>query len=268
MTMVRTMPYLFTDSGLAALHSFIDKRTLFAFDLDGTLAPIVAEPDGIRIPQPVVDELIILNQWAYVAVITGRSRNNALLHLGFAPKYLVGNHGAEGVPGLESQEEKFVGLAKKWEEQLQAMLPDADKLGLLIENKGPTISVHYRNSTIENNMVHSMLVDAIEKLIPRPIRKGGKYVENLIPAQAPDKGTAMLHLMRCAGVLKGFFVGDDVTDEDIFKLPGDHIFTVRVGVDYKTKARYFLQNQQEIPRLLHELNSAGAASSTAPSAIL
>lgn len=264
MTMINTMPYLFTDSGLTALHNFIDNRTLFAFDLDGTLAPIVAEPDEIQIPESILAELIILNKWAGVAVITGRSRTDALLHLGFAPKYLVGNHGAEGLPGLEGQEEKFIGLAKNWEEQLQAIFPDADDLGIFIENKGPTISIHYRNCTSDHS-VHSMIVDAIEKLTPRPKRKGGKYIENLIPAQAPDKGTAMLHLMRYSGALKGFFVGDDVTDEDIFGLPGDHIFTVHVGFDSKTKARYVLLNQQEMSRLLHEINSALATPLLCPS---
>ncbi|MEN6621817.1 MAG: trehalose-phosphatase [Smithella sp.] len=258
MTIMETMPYLFTDSGLAALHNFIDHRTLFAFDLDGTLAPIVAEPHDIRIPESVLAELIILNKWAGVAVITGRSRNDALLHLGFVPKYLVGNHGAEGLPGVEGQEAKFIGLAKKWEKQLRVILPDADNLGIFIENKGPTISIHYRNCT-SNHSVHSMIMDAIEKLTPSPKRKGGKYIENLIPAQAPDKGTAMLHLMRYDGAVKGFFIGDDVTDEDIFELPGDQIFTVHVGGDSKTKARYVLLNQQEVSRLLHEINSALAA---------
>lgn len=250
---VNAMPYLFTGSGLNALHSFIDSQTLFAFDLDGTLAPIVAEPGDIRIPESILAELITLNQWAGVAVITGRSCKDALLHLGFAPKYLVGNHGAEGLPGSEIQEKKFIRLAGKWEKQLHAMLPEADKLGISIENKGPTISVHYRNCT-SGNAAHYMIIDAIDKLIPRPQRKGGKYIENLIPEGAPDKGDAMLYLMRYAGALKGFFVGDDVTDEDIFKLSGDYIFTVHVGVDLKTKARYFLLNQQEIYRLLRELN--------------
>ena len=40
------MTYLFSEAGLAALHDFIDPATLFAFDLDGTLAPIIADPGG------------------------------------------------------------------------------------------------------------------------------------------------------------------------------------------------------------------------------
>ncbi|MEN6375319.1 MAG: trehalose-phosphatase [Smithella sp.] len=254
MTTTDTTPYLFTDAGLAALHDFIDRSTLFAFDLDGTLAPIVAEPCNIQIPESILAELIILNKWASVAVITGRSRYDALFHLGFIPKYLVGNHGAEGLPGLEVEEEKFIRLAQTWEDQLHAMLTDADQLGLFIENKRATVSIHYRN-WVGDDAIHSRLINVIEKLTPHPRRIGGKCVENLIPMNAPDKGFAMMHLMRCTASSKGFFVGDDKTDEDVFELPGDNIFTVRVGNESRTKARYFLQSQQEIPRLLREINT-------------
>jgi trehalose 6-phosphate phosphatase len=253
MTPVDTMQYLFTDSGLAALHDFIDRSTLFAFDLDGTLAPIVAEPGDIRIPESILAELIILNKKADVAVITGRSRHDAMLHLGFVPQYLIGNHGAEGLPGLETQEEEFLLIAETWEAQLHAMLSDAGHFGFSIENKGTTVSIHYRNHPC-GDAAHCMLINIIERLTPRPRRIGGKCVENLIPTKAPDKGVAMMHLMRYTGCPKGFFVGDDKTDEDVFELPGAHIFTVRVGNEVKTKARYILHNQQEISRLLHEIN--------------
>lgn len=258
MTVMDTTPYLFTESGLAALHGFIDSKTLFAFDLDGTLAPIVAEPGNIRVPESILTELIILNKRASVAVITGRSLHDARLHLGFAPHYLIGNHGAEGLPGFGDQEKEFLRLAQNWEAQLKTMLSAADHPGFCIENKGATVSIHYRGHP-DGDAVHSLLLDTIEKLTPRPRRIGGKCIENLIPPDAPDKGVAMLHLMHYTGCPKGFFVGDDKTDEDVFKLGGDQIFTVRVGNDVKTKARYVLRNQQEISRLLHEINFSRAA---------
>ena len=45
------MTYLFTPAGRAALSTFVDASTLFAFDLDGTLAPIVPDPAAIIIPE-------------------------------------------------------------------------------------------------------------------------------------------------------------------------------------------------------------------------
>jgi len=247
-------PFLFTAEGLAQLHAFIDSETLFAFDLDGTLAPIVAEPCNIRIPESILAELIILNKWASVAVITGRSRHDALFHLGFVPKYIIGNHGAEGLPEREEQEKNFHDLARTWEDQLHAMLPDAGQRGLFIENKGATVSIHYRHC-VDDNTIQSRLAGIIERLAPRPRRIGGKCVENLIPAEAPDKGFAMMHLMRYSGCPRGFFAGEDKTDEVVFGLSGDNIFTVRVGNESPTKARYVLQSQQEILRLLREINT-------------
>lgn len=267
MTMTDTKLYLFTDEGLAQLRGFIDGSTLFAFDLDGTLAPIVAEPGNIRIPESILAELIILNKWASVAVITGRSRYDALFHLGFVPRYVVGNHGAEGLPGLETREEEFIRLAQTWEDQLHEMLPDAGQPGLFIENKGTTVSIHYRNCTGDDT-ISSRLIDLIAKLTPQPRRIGGKCVENLIPAEAPDKGFAMKHLMHQAGYSRGFFVGDDKTDEVVFGLPGENIFTVCVGGESITKARYFLQSQQEIPRLLREINAVRFARPAGVSGVL
>lgn len=251
--MTDNTPYLFTEAGLAALHSFIDHKTLFAFDLDGTLAPIVDNPGDIRVPESILAELTILNKQAIVAVITGRSRQDASLHLGFVPRYLVGNHGAEGLPGVEAQEAEFLRLAETWEAQLKAMLSGDGQHEFVIENKGPTLSIHYRDNG-DIYTVHSLLLSAIKRLVPHPRRVGGKYIENLIPEKAPDKGVAMLHLMHYTGYLKGFFVGDDETDEDVFAIAGDRLFTVRVGTAIKTKARYVLRDQQEISRLLHEIN--------------
>lgn len=92
---------LFSEEGLTALERFINRETLFAFDLDGTLAPIVANPEDIRVPDGIRNELARLTESAVVAVITGRSRDYTLPPLGFTTRYLVGNHGTEGFPGRE-----------------------------------------------------------------------------------------------------------------------------------------------------------------------
>jgi len=54
------MTYLFSPGGLAALHAFVTGSTLHGFDLDGTLAPIVADPADIAIPDEVRRGLIQL----------------------------------------------------------------------------------------------------------------------------------------------------------------------------------------------------------------
>ncbi len=247
--------YLFTGSGLAALRVFTDLNTLFAFDLDGTLAPIVDNPAEISVPEPILGELTELNSTAKIAVITGRSRADAQRHLGFSPAYLIGNHGAEGLPGWKASEKEFIRIGVNWEKQLRATIPVADSSDVVIENKGSTVSIHYRRAR-DKKAVNLMLLRIIRMLAPRPRRVSGKYVENLIPESAPDKGVAILHLLQQSGCQKGLFAGDDDTDEDVFKLAGDNLFTVRVGNEKETRARYILHDQEEMAGLLKEINRA------------
>jgi trehalose 6-phosphate phosphatase len=249
------MTYLLSDAGLASLRDFIDQATLFAFDLDGTLAPIAADPRGIQVPQAIQRALVELKDLAAMAIITGRSRKDALHHLGVEPSYLVGNHGAEGLPGWERREEDFRRLCDQWERQLSGMIPAGEFSGIVIENKGLSLSVHYRGAT-DRPAARSLVLKAIARLVPQPRVVGGKYVENLLPLEAPDKGEALLRLMSRAGCAKGFFVGDDQTDEDIFRLNRREIFTVRVGVGQRSSARFFLRGQREIPLLLRHINHA------------
>jgi len=245
--------YLFSDTARTAMDSFIDRTTLFAFDLDGTLAPIGPDPDAIGIPVTIQKEIITLGAIAQVAVITGRSRSDALQRLSVLPRYLIGNHGAEGLPGWESRTQEFIQTVKAWQDQLVSRLSNKDLNGIFIENKGPTLSIHYRHAT-DSEAARVMILRAINRLVPQPRLISGIYIENLVPKGAPDKGVALTYLMNQAGCPKGFFVGDDETDEDVFRLDNEIIFTVRVGRKTGSLARFYLRNQQEINRLLREIN--------------
>ncbi len=245
--------YLFSDTARTAMDLFIDRETLFAFDLDGTLAPIGPDPDAIGIPVTIQKEIITLGGIAQVAVITGRSRSDALQRLSVLPRYLIGNHGAEGLPGWESRTQEFIQTVKAWQDQLVDWLSNQDQNGIFIENKGPTLSVHYRH-TADTKTARLMILRAINRLVPQPRLISGIYIENLVPKGAPDKGFALTYLMKQSGCPKGFFVGDDETDEDVFRLDNESIFTVRVGRKTGSLARFYLRNQQEINRLLREIN--------------
>ncbi len=254
MSMNEQWSYLFGKAALSKMRNFIDKTTLFAFDLDGTLAPIATKPCAIGIPMPIRKEFSILNEQAVVAVITGRSRSDALHHLEISPRYLIGNHGAEGIPGWEDRENAFIEITNRWQFQLDKRLPIDQRTGIMIENKGATLSIHYRY-VFNIKYAHKMILNAISKLDPLPRRIGGQFIENLIPEGAPDKGDALKILMDKSGCQKGFFVGDDETDEDVFRLNDEEIFTVRVGKNPFSGALFYLRSQNEILRLIVEINS-------------
>ena len=67
------MTHMFTLEGEAALASALACSPLLAFDFDGTLAPIVTDPDDARIPAPVARRLDRLASLLPVAIITGRA---------------------------------------------------------------------------------------------------------------------------------------------------------------------------------------------------
>jgi trehalose 6-phosphate phosphatase len=246
------MIYLFSDEGLVELYAFVDSTTLFVFDLDGTLAPIVPDPAGISIPEEVRQSLIQLNDMAPVSVITGRSRADAMTHLGFTPRFLVGNHGAEGLPGKEKNGQYFAGLCREWQRQLELLLPGMPASGISLEAKGETVALHYRQAT-DPVKAHGCILAAIACLTPPPRVVSGILVENIAPQNAPHKGAALEVLMVHLGCGRAIFVGDDVTDEDVFHLRNPAILGIRVGMDQESSAGFYLQGQHEMVRLLQEM---------------
>jgi trehalose 6-phosphate phosphatase len=253
--MDKGMIYLFSDEGRAALRDFVGNKTLFAFDLDGTLAPIVAEPSLILIPDKVRAKLIRLGELASVAIVTGRACADAQAHLGFKPRFLVGNHGAEGLPGREEEESVFIRMGNTWERQLRLLLAVERSAGIVFENKGATLSLHYRNAPYPV-MAQKEILNAVHQLVPLPRRVSGKYVENLTPQEAPHKGEALSFIMRHLGCRQALFVGDDETDEDVFRLRDDRIFGIRVETSPRSAARYFIRERGEIGALLDEIIGA------------
>ena len=246
------MIYLFRHEGMVELRAFVDATTLFVFDLDGTLAPIVPDPAGIIIPDEVRHCLIQLNDMTPLAIITGRSRADAMSHLGFTPRFLVGNHGAEGLPGYEEAGRDFAALCQEWKRQLALLIMDMSACGISMEDKGRTLALHYRYSP-DPVKAREIMLAAFSCLTPPPRVVSGIFVENLTPQDAPHKGDALEALMEHLECGRAIFVGDDVTDEDVFHLRNPAILGIRVGKDQESAAGYYLQGQHETVRLLQEM---------------
>ena len=56
-----------------------------------------------------------------------------------------------------------------------------------------------------------------------------------------------------SGAESAFYIGDEETDEDIFRLDRASIFTVRVGKKNSSKAAYFIKTQSEMNAVLEAL---------------
>ena len=237
-------------TGRQLIRSIAYTKTLFAFDFDGTLAPIVPKPDSAKMNASTLSLIKKLAQKNDVSIISGRSLTDLKKRVGFNPHYLVGNHGLEGLPHAAFN----LNLAKKasqsWKRSLQKnLLNRLNDPNLEIEDKSYSLSLHYRHCA-NKKRIRKEALEAIELLSPRPRVILGKSVINLIPKEAPHKGFALQALMKEGKYEYAFFIGDDDTDEDVFTLQDDSILSVRVGKKLKSSAAYYIENQREIATLL------------------
>jgi trehalose 6-phosphate phosphatase len=246
------MRHLFTKKGEAALVATLQRRPLLAFDFDGTLAPIVSRPDEARIPTAVAARLSWLVPRLPVAIVTGRSVADVRGRLGFTPRYVVGNHGAE-------EENDPAGAAAR----AGALSPLRDVLGphdaalaaagVLVEDKGQSIALHYR---LSRHREHALaLIHELLSKVPGPLHIfPGKMVVNASAADAPDKAHAVRALLARSGANCAVFAGDDVNDEPVFASASPTWLTVRIGRDDpRSRAQFFLDSPNEMAQMLERI---------------
>ena len=249
------MRYALGAASLARMRQLMPDKPMLAFDIDGTLAPIAAEPWRARISDELRAGLRSLAARTPVAIVTGRAVRDARRMLGFSPHYLVGNHGAEGLPGFETQSSHFERVCAGWLDQLSAG-GDAqgwrELPGILLEDKQYSLSFHYRHAS-RPALARLMLERSVARLIPPPDIVHGKRVLNLLAPEAPHKGDALASLLGHSGCAGAIYVGDDVTDEDVFRMRIPEILSIRVGRKRRSAAGMYLKNQADVGRLVRRL---------------
>ncbi|MEP7050267.1 MAG: trehalose-phosphatase [Pseudomonadota bacterium] len=247
------MRRLFARANLALLHQFTRSTPILAFDYDGTLAPIVADRERAEMLPRTVHLFSQVCEMYTCAVISGRSRADVAARLGAARvKHISGNHGMEPGGHLPSFERQMSEIRVLLEQRLSGLR------GVEIEDKRYSLAVHYRAAR-RKDQARIAIHHVVDELPVRAV--AGKQVVNLLPAQAANKGDALLHLRDVEQVRGAFFIGDDVTDEDVFGLDEtEHVFSVRVGHSKKSAAQYFVRDQHEVDRLLEALIEFRASS--------
>ncbi|RJG06114.1 trehalose-phosphatase [Noviherbaspirillum cavernae] len=266
------MGALFSTEGFARLDAIVRPGLLCAFDFDGTLSPIVALPEHACLPTELMYRLVELSAYAPVAIITGRALDDVRERLGFVPDFVVGNHGIEGLPGWEEPAARHRAVCRLWHERLSSILhePAMFDPGIVIENKRYSLSVHYRHAR-DPIEAESRLRNVLMHLEPLPRVISGKCVFNLLPEEAGDKGSALEQLMQISRAQSAIYIGDDITDEDVFRLRRGNLLTVRIECTTETEAEFFLRRRQDMAQLLDELinrlHTLGARNWTLPAPI-
>jgi trehalose 6-phosphate phosphatase len=246
--------YALSPAGLARLRQFVTPRSLLAFDVDGTLAPIVARPWDAQIPAELQRRLSAFAGKSTVAIITGRAVADARRMLQFSPAYLIGNHGCEGLPGFESQANIYAEECSRWLEALSGEDETwRETPGVTLEDKTYSLAFHYRHAPSHEQAARTLEARA-EQLTPRPRVIHGDCVLNLVPREAPHKGDALHALLEHSGCVRALYIGDDTTDEDVFRLDLVQLLSVRVRQSDDTAAELYLRGQEDVVKLLDAID--------------
>ena len=234
----------------STLMEFARQRVLLAFDFDGTLAPIVREPEAAAMRQSTSVLLAKVAKLYPCVVISGRSRADVMKKVDAIPlRAVIGNHGME--PSRNLRDARW--LAALWHAQLASTLPSI--AGVVIEDKGVSLAVHYRKARSRAAVRRLVLIAAAD--LPGARIVEGKMVVNVLPAGAPDKGTALITLCKRLRCESAIYVGDDENDEDVFALAREgRLLGIRVGRSQRSQAAYFVQSQSAVDRLLIKLTEA------------
>jgi len=244
-------------------------KILFLSDFDGTLAPIVERPENAEMPEEtrrLLKELTHDHRFI-VGIISGRALNDLKEKVGLPGIIYAGNHGFEiEGPGI-SFVNPLVDEIKPFFRVLHRILTLALSTikGVLVEDKGITLSVHYRQVADDRAKEVENLVN---KVIDQPISRGlfnvtkGKKVYEVKPAINWDKGKAIRLLMKRYGKggrqsgLLVIYLGDDRTDEDGFQVVekyGNGIAVFVGAAAMQTSASYQLFSSDEVRHLLIKL---------------
>jgi len=235
-----------------------DRPAVF-LDYDGTLTPIVSQPEKALLSDSLRRALQALVMHAPVAILSGRDLDDVRQRVNISAIVYAGSHGFDiaGPHGVRKEmATEFLPRLDMVENELGKQL--AGIPGARVERKRFSIAAHYRN-------VNESDVPKVERAVSevaarhRELRKmDGKKVYELLPDIEWDKGKAVLWLLENLGLerakVRPIYIGDDRTDEDAFRALEQCGLGILVSEQSRsTAASYSLKDPAEVERFLREL---------------
>lgn len=238
-------------------------KLFLMLDYDGTLAPIVKDPLRAVLSAPRRELLKRLARRPEIelAIISGRKLSVVKRLAGICNIIYVGNHGFEILAGknhwIHPAAKKMIPLLKKIKAGLKKKLHCR---GLLIEDKGLILSIHYRS--LAKSAIPAFKRDI--KLALKPWRgtvkiTPGKMVYEVRPPLNWDKGAAVRWLIKNLKLREYFpvYIGDDKTDEDAFRALKGRGLTYLVGNHSRTSAKRHFGGINDVYRFLSKYDQRG-----------
>jgi trehalose-phosphatase len=188
------------------------------FDVDGVLAPIVPRPEDSSVPQETRHELArLVERYALVACVTGRTSELARTIVGVDGVRYVGQHGLELDAGAAAWADRVHAFARAWPWPWQ-------------ESKPLTAAYHYRLAPDETVARVELETVATAALAEGLRTRWGRMVLEILPPVDATKGTAVAHLLGESGLRRALYAGDDTTDLDGFDALDGLDVAVRIAV--------------------------------------
>ncbi len=234
---------------------------LIFLDYDGTLVPFAPRPE-MAVPDrellEILKKLSNLNNTELI-LISGRDRKTVQSWFGSLPLSLIAEHGI-WLREKDKEWELLKPMTNNWISDIRAVMElYVDRLpGSFIEEKEYSIVWHYRNANRERaERVAKELIDNLIYLtanLDLQILQGSKVVE--VRNSGANKGAAGLHWLSKKTFDFIMAIGDDWTDEDLFKLLLDYnTYTIKVGTP-QSYAKFYVRSHIDVRTLLDELTKS------------
>lgn len=189
-------------------------------DFDGTVSPIVANPEDSRATERSRAAIAALvGRLTLVAFVSGRAVNDLRARAQIPGASYVGNHGLEYLTdkGIDTPPEVVA-----YRPMIDAVTQEIAQLeipGLRLEDKRVTVSLHYRN-TPDPDAAAAQIEPILRQLATqhRLHLSKGRMVFELRPPFEINKGTALKRLIENYQLEAAVFMGDDTTDADAMRV--------------------------------------------------
>jgi len=234
-------------------------RRLLLLDYDGTLVPYSKHPSMAAPDETILTLLTNLasDDRNEVTIISGRDKSFLYQWFANIPVNLVAEHGAESRQ-KSSEWENHVDFAQQWKEVIKPVMDLFTRRspGSFIEEKRHTMVWHYRNVNPELGFIRSReSLDSLHHMVRNSnlqIIDGNKVIE--VRISGIDKGVVTKKFLDRTAYDFVMAIGDDKTDEDMFRVIGDRGYTIKIGYGH-TNAQYYISNQRDVLKILQELNA-------------
>lgn len=249
------------------------KQIIVFLDYDGTLSPIVADPDKAYMSKKMRVTLKDIARHFPTAIVSGRCLDKLFSFVRLAELYYAGSHGMD-IKGPTNRRSTKKGnndeVLLQPASEFLPMINEVYKIlvektkcvpGAMVENNKFCLSVHFRNVDEKSWAPLAEQVSLVLNDYPKLKLTQGRKVLEIRPTIKWDKGRALEFLLESLGFANSknvfpIYIGDDRTDEDAFKVlrnRGQGCGILVSKISKETNASYTLQDPSEVGQFLRHL---------------